>query len=348
MNEAIKACYLFIAELNGYKAKTEEEKIAYGKKCYAQNITPEETEETLHEVIWLERLYDQLNRHVHHILSGSEDKFHWSVPVECDASASMIGIMGALLGEKRMLEMTNMAGPEGELNDPWFIEGLPRNYVKAAAVPLLYGSAQGIHELWDSLDYTTEQLEIMRQELRKGALGVANMFKEFIINNCNPSEEMEVVIGDNEFTVRCNHWKKVGEATIMYDLLDTETGRVRRIAHTKTKAIPDLERFRRFFVTCLVHNLDGQAADYVSGKTMDKYGFCIDIHDAFVVSPEAAADVRMWYAEFIDYVYANRKTILENYFRSIGIGASAMAEWESLMSNVQPVENFKCRTSVLK
>ena len=81
---------------------------------------------------------------------------------------------------------------------------------------------------------------------------------------------------------------------------------------------------------------------------MDKYGYCIDIHDAFIVSPVAAADVRKWYAEYIDYIYDNRNSILENYFKSIGIGASAMDEWEALKAKIVPVENFRCRHSVLK
>ena len=97
-----------------------------------------------------------------------------------------------------------------------------------------------------------------------------------------------------------------------------------------------------------MHNLDGQVANTVSGKCFDKYGFCLDIHDAFIVSPMAAEDVRMWYAEEMDKIYANRKEILTNYFRSIGIKANAMPEWEALMATVDKIDSFKCRGAVLK
>lgn len=81
---------------------------------------------------------------------------------------------------------------------------------------------------------------------------------------------------------------------------------------------------------------------------MEKYGFCIDIHDAFLVSPIAAADVRKWYAECMDEIYENRTGILNNYFRSIGITSAAQAAWENLQKKVVPVTNFKCRGEVLK
>lgn len=98
-----------------------------------------------------------------------------------------------------------------------------------------------------------------------------------------------------------------------------------------------------------MHNLDSQAADYVSGKTFDKYGFVLDIHDAYIVSPIAAADVRKWYGEFMESIHENRQEILEDYFKSIGITGTAMKEWDALQHKIEPVEGeFKCRPIVLK
>ena len=81
---------------------------------------------------------------------------------------------------------------------------------------------------------------------------------------------------------------------------------------------------------------------------MNKYGWCLDIHDAWIVSPESAADVRNWYAEKLQWVYDNRKSILTNYFQSIGITAKAKAEWDKLMDKVVPVENFTASGWALK
>lgn len=81
----------------------------------------------------------------------------------------------------------------------------------------------------------------------------------------------------------------------------------------------------------------------------EKYGFCIDIHDAFIVSPVAAEDVRTWYAEEVTYIFRNRKHILSNYFQSIGINATSSAAWAEVMSLVDSIdEDFKCRKQVLK
>ena len=82
---------------------------------------------------------------------------------------------------------------------------------------------------------------------------------------------------------------------------------------------------------------------------MDKHGWGIDIHDAFIVHPNAALDVRRWYAAELTHVYNNRATILTNYFKSIGIGNEAKAEWNRLMSMVHPITGtFKANLMALK
>ena len=244
-----------------------------------------------------------------------------------------------------------MAGEEHELNDAWYIDGLTRNHVKKASTPRLYGSDQAVHALWKKagLDFTLEELNLMNGQFSDGALGLADAFKEFVINNCNPKPEMQVKIFGEEFTIKCNHWKRVGDVPVIYDLYDTSTGRVRRITHTKTKQVPDLDRFRRYFQTLLIHHLDSRVCDYVSGKTYEKYGFVLDVHDAYIVSPIAAADVRKWYGEYMDSIYENRNSILVEYFNSIGITGTSIAEWQSVMDKVVPIEDgFKCRPYALK
>lgn len=72
---------------------------------------------------------------------------------------------------------------------------------------------------------------------------------------------------------------------------------------------------------------------------MDKYGWVIDIHDAFLICPEAAEDIRAWYAEFMQAVHADRHTILANYFKSIGIGAEAQTSWELVKSMIHNYEH---------
>ena len=160
---------------------------------------------------------------------------------------------------------------------------------------------------------------------------------------------MTPTIMGETFTIECNRYKNVGDTTTKYDIYDTITHSVRRITHTSTRKEADLEQFRRYFVTLLIHNLDSQVANRVIAKVMHKYNWGIDIHDAFIIHPNAARDTRRWYASELTSIYHNRHTILSDYFQSIGIGAEAQAHWDRVMSLVQPVSGaFKANLMALK
>ena len=354
------AIALFIAELIGNKPTTKQLKIDAGYNAWINNelhnLDPnsESDRAEFHENIWLQRLYTELDR-AFYCTSYNRDSskqpivINWTVPIEADASASMLQWMGCLLGDKRLLSMTNVIGDT--LSDPWHFDGIPRKQFKAAATPLLYGSSQATHQLWKDgkFEYTQQQLQLFNNELSNGAFGLANQFKEFLINNVKPQATMQVQIHNEFIDIECNRHKHIGEETIAYDIYDSITDSIRTINHTTTKSVPDLEQFRRFFVTLLVHNIDSQAANYVAEKCYDKYGFVIDIHDAFIVSPMAAHDVRQWYKEKLLDVYTNRETILANFFKSIGIGAEAQMQWNTIKSMIQPItEPFNPTDMALK
>lgn len=381
-----RSVFLFIAELNGFKSGTVEDKLAYGRDCWCSsklhnlnyeptNLTKEELERAeedrseAHENIWLERIYDALDKHYQigtlgqlakrkfaegylefadKVFGNPSTTYEWDIPIELDASASMLQYMGILLNDSRLCSITNLYGDT--LSDPWAFNGIPRNQFKKAATPLLYGSSKACHELWQDggFEYTMEQVKAFNTELASGAFGVANQFKEFLINHCKPQETMTVKIYNDTFDIECNRFRNVGEKTTKYDIFDTETNSIRRIHHTTTKKVADLEQFRRYFVTLLIHNLDSQVANTVIGKCMDKYGWGLDIHDAFIVHPNSARDVRTWYAEEMDTIYANRKQILTDYFQSIGISAEAQAEWNRVKAMVKPMQGFKCNRMALK
>ncbi len=89
--------------------------------------------------------------------------------------------------------------------------------------------------------------------------------------------------------------------------------------------------------------------DFTCNAVYDKYAWAIDIHDAIIVDCEAVGYAREQYANMINNVYNDRKSILQNYFRSINIPASKQGEWKEVMSKVEPVEDtFKCSPMVLK
>ena len=164
----------------------------------------------------------------------------------------MLQYIGALLGDKRLLTMTNCIGDT--LSDPWAFEGMSRAMFKHAATPRLYGSSKPCYELWNDWnhEYTMDQVLAFNQELATGSLGLADAFKEFIINNVKPKEHMRVTIANEEFDIACNRYRNVGEETLLYDIYDTETASIRRMHHTRTKKVADLDQFRRYFVTLLI------------------------------------------------------------------------------------------------
>lgn len=365
-----KAIMLFIAELNGFKKGTVKDKYDFGVRCWLHNtlheldLTDEDDRSELHENIWLERLYAELDNYynatpghkitarvkndISFMESTARTDYKWETPIELDASASMLQYIGILLNDERLCTMTNVIGDE--LSDPWEFEGIPRTQFKHAATPMLYGSSKACHELWQDKKhkYTIEQVHAFNQELATGALGLANAFKEFIINNVKPAEKMEVQIWDEKFTIECNRFKQIGEQTIRYDIYDSPSNTIKRISHTTTKSVPDLDQFRRYFVTLLIHNLDSQGGDRVSNKIMDLFKWLIDIHDAFIVNPEAAEDTRAEYCAFLTELYNNRETILNNYFQSIGIGAEAQSQWNKVKSMVKPITEFRANHMALK
>lgn len=275
-NEGAYAIFLFIAELNGYREGTTNGKYSYGVECYLHNklheldYTQESDRADAHENIWLGRLYDELDKYyqlgalvnirkeraiagdLSAVFSNPSTNFYWTVPIELDASASMLQMMGLLLGDSRLLDMTNVIG--SDLRDPWSYDGIPRTQFKHAATPLLYGSGKAPYELWQDKGhaYTMEQVKLFNNELANGPLGLANQFKEFIINNVKPQETMRVRIWGEIFNIECNRFRNVGEKTTRYDIYDSITHSVRRIAHTSTKRVADLNQFRRYFVTLLI------------------------------------------------------------------------------------------------
>lgn len=362
MKTEVDAVMLFVAELTGSfkknkSMKTMQDKITCGQQDYVESklhdldLNDEEDRKDLHENIWLERLYKELDEYFR-LPTGSvlerqlaldteayrsSDEYHWSVPIECDASASMLQYIGILLNDRRLMDITNVIGDE--LKDPWTVKGLTRNQVKKAATPLLYGSSQTCTSLWkkNKIKYKLKDVEKFNKELSEGPYGVANLFKELIINNVIPKPTMRIDIWGEKFDIECNKFRKVGDHTQAYKIWDSIDKTYNVVIHTDTKKVPDLEQFRRYFLTLLVHHLDSRVADKVIDKVMEKYGWGIPIHDALLVSPAAATDVRKWYAEELEAIHRDRKVILKKFFKSIGI-TSATAQIDMLKSKIVPFE----------
>lgn len=272
MQTVVKNIMLAIAELNGYKVGTVEGKLQCGVNSYITSKlhdldrNDESDRSDIYENIWLERLYldldaaygidaDPLARALAVDVGTVPADYKWSVPIELDANASMLSYIGALLGDERLLTMTNSLVVDGKLNDAWStVLGVPRNAVKKRFTPSLYGSMQTARTLLERAKYSKEEIEeyipLINAEENNGAFGLASMFKELIIKHVKTEEVMNVVIGDDEFEITCNKWRKLGDHREWY-VFPTSTGE-KMVPHYVTKSTPDLVAFKRYFVTLLI------------------------------------------------------------------------------------------------
>jgi len=342
--EGLTNKYLFIAELNGFKNGTTDDKAEFGKQCYKNrtlphyNLTTELDE--LPDAIWCMRTYDDIDAY------HSTSNHRWTTPIEIDMSASVIGFYALLLGDRRGMARTNMIG--NILGDAWHNDTITNRTQCKTIMRRLYGSNMQPDEMWSkmSIPYTQAEVEAFNHETTKGEFAVYNAFKDFIIDNVKPKHTMQVNINNEVFVIECNKFRNAGESTIVFDLYDSATNSVKRIHHTDTIKIPNLKAFRRFFATLLIHNLDSQCMD----KSIVNLDWVLPIHDAMIVCAEEATQGRVNYAKELEAIYSNRNKIISNYFTSIGISNKTLPQFkQQVQSLVQPLAGeFKCNLMVLK
>ena len=256
----------------------------------------------------------------------------------------MLQIQGALLNHLPFLEKTNCFG--SELQDIWTVPGIPRKMFKDAATPMLYGSSQSVKALWvaNKHNFTKEQLALANKELTKGTFAVAKLFKDFVIKNVVPKETMKVKIWGQEFTIKCNRYKHKGDYKVRYNIYDSSSDKVKTIWHMHTVNVPDLQQFKRFFITLLIHHLDSRVMDYIC----QFINWIIPIHDASIVSPIDAPQVRSLYCSQIDKIHAERQPIISEFFESIGIDSTSAMDWKKVKEAIIPAIGFKCKPMAMK
>lgn len=299
--------YLFISELLGFKAKTIAEKEQEGRLFYLNRVLPELNQSTLYKHIWLERLYEGLDR----FYKGDKS---WRIPVELDAHASMVGLYGLLINDHNLIKGVNLYDT-GELNDVWNIEGLTREQVKKALTPMLYGSSATPVQLWQNNDipYNFEDVAIIEEELYNGRFKNANNFKDYLISKCKLKQKMNVKIWNEEFEINCNKFVWDVCQTEIYSIYTSSQDLMKTVTKTVHR-VPDLEYFKLYVATCLLHNLDSQIANYICEQLP-----CLTIHDAFLVLPNDVDKVKQHVLDKVTELYHNRKQIRDNYAKSIGI-----------------------------
>lgn len=349
--------YLFIAQLCGFKAGTVDDKAAFGRQCYYTTAQAHDPVENL----WLQNTYTDLDNAFNTPVLGilkrraSEGNlafpdpklrpYKWQYPIEIDMSASVIGYYGLLLNHKPFLDRCNIT--MGDLSDAWGHSVITNRKQFKTAMRPMYGSQLSAKDMWNDMDieYTNEEAIAFQHELEVGEFAPAMAMKDFIINNSQMQPEMTLVVNGERTLTYCNKFHNVGETTSIFDLYDTATNSIRRIHNTETKRILDLKSFKRYGPTGLIHHLDGQVMDNTTDAVINQYKWAIDIHDALVLCAESADYARHIYANgrttsepSLKQIYRDRNRILSEYFTSLNIPASKLAEWKSTVAPlIQPL-----------
>ncbi len=329
----------FVAELLGIKTITKEARRLEGRKAienktlHSLDLSTESGRDSLYENVWLERIYSNI---------ASYDGSNWIVPVELDFMASILAIEGVLLGDNNYMDLTNIVGDV--IKDAWTIDGVARSLTKKALTPILYGSSATVRALWTNAGkkFTEKQVSIISKELSSGRFKLANMFKNYIIKNVQVDSSMKVTVWEDTFEIRPNRYRNVGEYVKQYNVYSSSEDRVITIRHTHTKRVPDLEQFKLYFPTLLVHGIDSQIANAVS-LYLD---WCIDIHDAFLVHPTDASKVKVAVKLQLNKLHKNRDEILSNFFRSTGINNKY--EWTEIRKATVVNKEARITANVLK
>lgn len=369
---------MFVAQLLGFKNGSKQCKIDQGWNQYLTETFHEcdysdETAEEVFENIWLTRLYQDLDNafgnsfklkiYKQRAKAGVTlpinlpiVKYKWSVPIEIDMSASVLGYIGLLLNHKPFLDRCNIT--PGDLTDAWAHDVITNRKQFKSIMRQCYGSQMSASDMWNEMQiaHTYEEVQAFNKEMESGDIAVAIKFKDFIIDNCQMQPKMKLHVMNEKVDTYCNKFHNVGEETTMFDLYDTKTDSIRRVHNTSIKQVPDLKSFKRYSVTGLVHNLDGQVMDNTVYHVILKYIFCLPIHDAAILCCEAADYAREIYANgttsdepSLKHIHTNRTVILQNYFRSLNIPASAVKEWQLLQRYVIPLEeDLEVNPMVLK
>lgn len=346
-----QARYRAIAELAGWKPtgiETISDKTAFGRNMYNSrelphcNIFNENGRDDLHERIWIERIYADLEAF------DLDNTYKAKTPIEKDATASMLQVIGALLGYSPFLEGTNAICTDNKLNDIWSHKHFSRKQFKYPMTRILYGSSKSCTKIWkdEDIEFTDKQVIQFNREINTGDMAIANQFKNFIIKNVEPSEIMEPVIGDQKFWIKCNKYKDVAEYLKLHEIYDTDIGETVTIQQSVMARMADLKSFKRYFVTLLVHNLDS----YVADDVCDDIDWIIDIHDAFICIAEDEVEVQTIYSNALNEIFDNGEDILAKYFESIGIDMTnpKIAKQWAKIAKKRDLTELKCSLNALK
>ena len=340
--------WYFIAELSGSKATSEEGKYEDGKSAYENRWLPEldlskpSDRKDLHELIWLERIYNKLNK----LYASATKTILWDIPLEVDSSMSIMQWAALILQSEQLADRTNMT--DKPISDPWFIEGVRRKAGKSYGTPVMYGSSQSAVELMkvNGMEPIGDELAIINKEFSKGDFAIMKHFKDCLIKSTNITTPwIDVTIWNETFQIPVNRFKMAKTERVFTTSYNTSSNKLKVSITHKPVMVPDYNRFKIATGTLLIHHLDSIGMDKIANE-FD----ILPIHDAALGLPGTMINVRTRLAEIQTELFKVGPQVLANYRKSIGaVGRTADIRFMRLDKTINKLSpDFKVSKSAMK
>jgi len=315
---AINAIYMFIATMNNSCiGLTSEQKIKFGKKCFDENMLPNDID----LLIWCERLYAELTN------LYADGKVMCLTPIELDASFSAKLISSVVLGDYDGIDNCN--GIKCQIiSDPWFIENVERKLGKKLTARI-YGSEKSIKALAGSdFDFLTpselkKQIKLVERAERSGSFKNLMTLKELFKCADIKTEEYRVNMIELSYDVKILKSKAVDTVRTRY--FTEVNGVLKMFKNTKVLTTFDSKQHKNYLPTGFIHGLDWKPSkrgfmELEKATKLDGVErVAFHIHDAVVLHPLDAhlfrEGVRL---ELVD-MYENGHMYLTDYLESIGL-----------------------------
>ena len=188
----------------------------------------------------------------------------------------------------------------------------------------VYGSSQSALALLKSkkITPTKDELKCITREFNNGTFSIIKDFKNLLIKHGNVETPTYEVQGwDEVYTVEVNKFKAVGATLNAHVVWDTTSKKDKVFFLHEPIRVPDYDRFKLFFATGKVHNLDSKLMDNVEMELAEAGEWAITIHDAVLCLPGTIADES--YNSNIEKLSKVGRELLVNYMKSIGATAPA-------------------------
>lgn len=169
----------------------------------------------------------------------------------------------------------------------------------------------------EAKELDTQELNRVRKEFTSGRFSVMKKFKDLFIQNYSVhTPTVRIQLYKDSFDIHVNKFKQAGSTIVVTEAFDTKSNRPKYSYTHEPVLIPDYDRMKLFWATCLIHNLDSQVMNHIA--IVHSGIWMLTIHDAIIGLPGQLSILRKEYANELYKINQQRYKIVADYRASIG------------------------------